>query len=83
MSTKTQTSLAINVLPDFLARLQEHAEERDLTVRDYVLEALLHHMQRETEEEDRRWGELADEAIQEGFLSVEESERFFASLKDA
>ncbi len=83
MSTKTQTSLAINVRPDFLDRLQERAEERGLTVRDYVLEALLDHMQRETEEEDRRWGELADEAIQEGFLSVEESERYFASLKDA
>lgn len=56
MSTKTQTSLAINVLPDFLDRLQECAEERGLTVRDYVLEALPDHMQREMEEEDRRLG---------------------------
>ena len=83
MSTKTQTSPAINVLPDFLDRLQERAEERGLTVRDYVLEALRDHMQREIEEEDRIWGELANEAKQEGLLSVEESERFFASLKNA
>ena len=83
MGTKTSTRLSIDLLPDLHEELNEIAQASGKSVKTYVAEALESCIRRDTEEEDRLWDELAEEALEEGLISIEESRSLTKRMKNA
>ncbi len=83
MGTKTSTRVSIDLLPDLHEELKEIAQASGKSVKTYVAEALESCIQRDTEEEDRLWDELAEEALEEGLISIEESRDLTKRMKNA
>ena len=52
-------------------------------MKTYVAEALESCIQRDAEDEDRLWDELAEEALGEGLISIEESRDLMKRMKNA
>lgn len=82
MGTKT-VRVSIDLLADFHEELQVLAEASGKTMKNYVVEALESHMQKDNELEDRILGELAEEASREGFIGVEESKKLVELIRNA
>ncbi len=83
MGTKTSTRLSIDLLPDLHEELNEIAQASDKSVKTYVVEALEYCIRKDTEEEDRLWDKLAEEALEEGLISIEESRILTKRMKNA
>ena len=83
MKTKTSTRLSIDLIPEIYSELKTMAQDSGKSIQKYVNDALEAHLQKELEEEDRRWNELAEEARKEGFASVEESEDLMKRIENA
>ena len=83
MKTKTSTRLSIDLTPEIYSELKTMAQDSGKSIQKYVNDALEAHLQKELEEEDRRWNELAEEARKEGFASVEESEDLMKRIENA
>ena len=83
MSTKTTSRLTIDVSPDFRDALKIQAIAHGKTLKDYVVEALMDRIQRDSFEEDKIWGEMSASAKQEAMLSHEDSESLLNRMKNA
>jgi len=83
MSTKTASRLTIDVSPDFRDELKIQAIAHGKTLKDYVVEALMDRIQRDSVEEDKIWGEMSESAKQEEILSHEGSESLLNRMKNA
>ena len=83
MKTKESTRLSVDLLPDFHEELKDMAKTRTKTLKNYVIDALTERFQKDREEEDRMWNELAENAGKKGFASVEESEELLNSIRNA
>ena len=83
MSTKTPTRLTINVSPDFRDELKIQAIAHGKTLKDYVIDALMDRLQKDSAEEDRAWGEMSEAAKKEGLLSEQDSESLLMRIKNA
>ncbi len=83
MVTKTSTRVSVDLLPDLHEELKEIAQTSGKSVKTYVTEALESCIQRDTEEKDRLWDELAEEALEEGLISIEESRDLMKRMKIA
>ena len=83
MGTKTLTRVSIDLLPDLHEELKEIAQASGKSVKTYVAEALESCIRRDTEEEDQLWDELAEEALEEGLISIEESRNLTKRMKNA
>lgn len=83
MGTKTSTRVSIDLLPDLHEELKEIAQASGKSVKTYVAEALESCIRRDTEEEDQLWDELAEEALEEGLICIEESRNLTKRMKNA
>ena len=82
MGTKT-VRVSIDLLADFHEELQAVAEASGKTMKNYVVEALESRVQKDNELEDQILSELAEEAIKEGNIGVEESEELSSLIRNA
>jgi uncharacterized protein (DUF1778 family) len=83
MSSKTASRLTIDVSPDFRDELKIQAIAYGKTLKDYVIEALMDRIQRDSVEEDKVWGEMSEAAKKEGILSYEDSASLLNRMKNA
>ena len=75
--------LTIDVSPDFRDELKIQAIAHGKTLKDYVVEALMDRIQRDSVEEDKIWGEMSETAKQEEILSHEDSASLLTRMKNA
>jgi len=83
MKTKQFTRLSVDLEPDFHEEVKDMAQTRDKTLKSYVIDALSERLQKDWEEEDRMWDELAEKARKKGFVSVEETKKLLHKIKRA
>ena len=83
MGTTTSTRVLIDLTPDVHEELMFFSEARGVSLKTYVTEALMSRIEKDLEEEDRLWTKMSKEAMKEGFLSVEDSEKLLQRMKNA
>ncbi len=83
MKSKESTRLSVDLLTDFHEEVKSMAKTRAQSLKSYVIDALTERFQKDREEEDRMWDELAEKAGKKGFASVEESEKLLNSIRNA
>jgi uncharacterized protein (DUF1778 family) len=81
--SKTASRLTIDVSSDFRDELKIQAIAHGKTLKDYVVEALMDRIQRDSVEEDKIWGEMSEASKKEGKLSHEESQSLLNRMKNA
>ena len=83
MSSKTVSRLTIDVSPNFRDELKIQAIAHGKTLKDYVVEALMDRIQRDSVEEDKIWGGMSEFAKQEEILSHDDSASLLNRMKNA
>ncbi len=83
MPTKAATRLTIDVSSDFRDELKIQAIAHGKTMKDYVVDALVERIRRDTIDEDNVWGEMSEAAKKEGFVGTEASETLLERMKNA
>ena len=81
--TATAARLTINVSPIFRDELKIQAIACGKTLKDYVIDALMERLQKDSVEEEKLWGEMSDHARKEDMVSAEESEALLRRLQNA
>ena len=82
MKTKHFTRLSVDLVPDFHEELKDMVQARAKTLKSYVIEALEERLQKDREEEDRMWDELAEKARQKGFANAVEAEEILNNIRN-
>lgn len=83
MTTKTPTKLNLDIPPDFRDELNFQAKAHGKTMKDYVIDALMDRLQKDSIEEGRTWGKMSEAAKKEGVQSNLESENLLMRMKNA
>ena len=83
MKTREAKRLSVDLLPDFHEEVKSMAQAQAKTMKSYVIDALRDRYNKDREEEDRLWGEIAEKAVEEGFLSDKETEDLMQRIKNA
>ena len=83
MPTRPATRLTIDVSSDFRDELKIQAIAHGKTMKDYVVDALVERIRRDTIDEDKAWGEMSEAAKKEGFEGTDESQSLLERMKNA
>ena len=83
MKTKGAKRLSVDLVPDFHAEVKGMARAQAKTLKSYVIDALTERFQKDRKEEDRLWAEIAERAVEEGFLNDKETEDLIQRIKNA
>ncbi|MCY4101137.1 MAG: hypothetical protein OXF46_09485 [Rhodobacteraceae bacterium] len=75
--------MSVDLIPDFHEELKTMAHDSGQSIKKYVRDTMKERIQKDKAEEDRLWGELAEEARKEGFIGKEKSENLLHRMKNA
>ena len=75
--------LAVEVSEAFHQAVHQHARSRGMSVKDFVTQVLIERIQQDHVNEDEVWGELAEQAKQDGMATQAETLDIIQSIKNA
>jgi len=83
MKTSEVKWVSVDLVPALHDDVKAMAQAQNKTLKGYVIDALMERLLKDQEEEDRLWGEIAEKAVKEGFLSDKETADLMQRIKNA
>ncbi|MCY4307409.1 MAG: hypothetical protein OXC57_03940 [Rhodobacteraceae bacterium] len=86
MKTSEVKWVSVDLVPALHDDVKAMAQAQTKTLKGYVIDALMERLlkdQEEEEKEDRLWGEIAEKAVKEGFLSDKETADLMQRINNA